>query len=179
MKKINARELLTWAAIVLISGAIAYAVSGGDHGDHGHLEGKPAPALTLARADGQGEVSLEALKGRTVVLNVYATWCPPCRAEFPDFALFADEFTGPDKPVEVFGVVYESGPADKARAESIKLGVSWPVLVGNLPMVQTFDLHTYPTTIVIGPDGVVHRQAEGRVDYNWLRDAVAEASTRR
>ncbi len=63
--------------------------------------GKQAPEFSLKNKDGK-EVSLASLKGKVVVLNFWATWCPPCRAEIPDFKRVYSAYK--DKGVEIIGV---------------------------------------------------------------------------
>ncbi len=171
MKEINGREILVWIGILAASAVLAYSMSGGGNHNHANLKGQPIGDLKLRDADGK-VLDLSQKKGRTVVLNVYATWCPPCRAEIPDFALFHKDAQAADAPIEVYGVVFESGEPAEATKESRKLGVSYPILLGNQTMAQTFGLHIYPTTIVVNPEGIITHQFEGQVDYNWLRDAA-------
>src|SRR6188508_218390 len=69
-------------------------------------EARPAPAFDLPAVDG-GRVSLASLKGKVVVLDMWATWCGPCIAEMPEYAEFARK--NQPKGVEVVGIVFASG----------------------------------------------------------------------
>lgn len=178
MKKISTREILTWVGLFAMSMVVAYSVMQGQGGAHNHGEmvGVEVGDLKLMGSSRGEVIDMSQKRGRVVVLNVYATWCPPCRAEIPDFSTFHADMAKAGAPVDVYGVVYESGPLEEALAVSKKLGVTYPVLLGNPTLVERFGLHIYPTTLVINPSGVVTGHAEGQVDYNWLSERVSEAS---
>jgi thiol-disulfide isomerase/thioredoxin len=108
-----------------------------------------APAFRLATLDGE-QVALEDFRGKTVVLNFWATWCGPCRVEIPSFSKFAREH--PDIPV--LGIAVD-GRADDLRVAAKKLGIEYPVLVGTRDVVSAYGASTVPTTVVVGPDGSV------------------------
>ncbi|MBH24844.1 MAG: hypothetical protein CMH57_10395 [Myxococcales bacterium] len=132
----------------------------------------PAPPLVLFTADGR-EVNLRRLRGQVVVLNMYATWCPPCKAEIPDFSRFhRDAPAG----VKVYGVVYQSGDARKATGDSRKLGVEYPVLLGNNGTARKWGVRAFPTTIVVDRHGNISHRITGQVSYAQLERMVAEAS---
>lgn len=168
-----------WVGVVAMSVVVAYSVTQGGAHNHGEVVGVEVGALKLMSASKGAVIDMSQKRGRVVVLNVYATWCPPCRAEIPDFSTFHADMAKAGAPVDVYGVVYESGPPEEALAVSRKLGVTYPVLQGNPTLVERFGLHIYPTTLVINPSGVVTGHAEGQVDYNWLSERVSEASAPR
>ena len=111
----------------------------------------PAEAPPFVLSDLQGQtVSLEELRGQTVVLNFWATWCGPCRVEIPAFSSFANR--NPDIPV--LGIAVDGSVPHLLRAKE-ELGIDYPVLVADRDVVRAYGAHTLPTTVVVGPDGEV------------------------
>ena len=114
-----------------------------------------APDFTLASLDGE-PVALSALHGRTVVLNFWATWCGPCRLEAPQFSSFAEA----NRDITVLGIAAD-GPASKLRRAREDLGITYPILLGDPQVLSAYGITTYPTTVVVGPDGDVRAAHTG------------------
>ena len=120
-----------------------------------HIAGKiRAPDLpdrvhdaTFRTLDGQ-LFALSSLRGRTVVLNFWATWCTPCRLEMPVFRRYAENH--PD--VMIIGVTADGSVADIERAVE-ELDITWPVTTPDRSLNQRFDISSYPTTVVIDEMG--------------------------
>jgi peroxiredoxin/outer membrane lipoprotein-sorting protein len=118
------------------------------------LIGKPAPDFTLESADGQS-VSLSDLKGKVVVLDFWATWCPPCVKSLPHLDQLYQQTAG-DR-VRVFAVNLKE---DDQQVHSFlqSKGLSLPVLMDREGEVaQKFNIHAIPQTIVIGKDGSIRK----------------------
>jgi len=114
-----------------------------------------APDFTLASLEGD-PVELSSLHGQTVVLNFWATWCGPCRIEAPSFSSFSK--ANPD--IRVLGIVAD-GPAAKVRRARTDLGMTYPVLLGDKDVLRAYGITTYPTTVVVGPEGDVRAAHTG------------------
>lgn len=108
-----------------------------------------APDFTLHALSGE-DVTLSALQGRTVVINFWATWCGPCRAEIPSFSKFATNHP----EVTILGVAAD-GPEPKVRAFAKKMEMTYPVLMADRETLAAYGVDSYPTTIVVEPDGTV------------------------
>ncbi len=89
------------------------------------LLGKPAPAIALRDLDGN-PVTLADYAGRPVIVNIWASWCIPCRAEFPMLVGAYGEYR--DRGLEVLGIVHDDAAAN-ARAFAQQQGATWPMLV--------------------------------------------------
>ena len=126
------------------------------------LEG-PAPAFTLATLE-HDDIRLESLAGRPVVLNFWASWCGPCRAEMPDLIRFAADYP----TVQMLGVAVDSGSdVDIARAAS-RFGMTWPVGPASSRIKSDYGVSVLPTTIIIDGSGGLHRRHVGQLTYSEL-----------
>ena len=139
------------------------------------LEGKPAPAFALKDIEGR-TVSLKDLHGKVVVLDLWATWCPPCRASLPYLDKLHEETK--DKGVAVFAVNLQEDKEDvKAFIEQTNL--KSPVLLDTDGSVATaYKAEAIPQTIVIARDGTVFRVFrgfEGEPSAQELKQAVEQA----
>ena len=108
-----------------------------------------APDFLLPALSGP-PVSLSSLRGSTVVLNFWATWCGPCRIEIPTFSSFAEAH--PDIPV--LGIAVDGDPADLLRAAG-QLGLRYPVLIADRATLQAWKVGTLPMTAVVDSTGSI------------------------
>lgn len=137
------------------------------------LIGKPAPALTFTWSNREGGLaSLEALKGKVVVLDFWATWCGPCLSSFPQVGELVTHYAG--SPVEVVGVTSLQGRVMNLEAQPIdtrndpakeyglmpafaeKHKVTWTVAFSEQPVFNPdYGIQGIPYMAIIAPDGTL------------------------
>src|SRR5215211_4439544 len=94
-----------------------------------------APELKLKDLRGRA-VRLSDYKGKVVLLNFWATWCPPCRAEMPDLVKMQRDYRS--KGLQVIGITYPPEEIREVRQFIRKLGVNYPVALGSKAMKTLF-----------------------------------------
>jgi cytochrome c biogenesis protein CcmG, thiol:disulfide interchange protein DsbE len=133
-------------------------------------ERKPAPGLTLPRLSGGGEESLSDYRGRVVVLNFWASWCEPCRAESPLLQRWHSRISRQGGTVLGVDVLDVSSDARDFVREH---GLTYPMLRDRDGDSQAdFGVIAYPETVVIDRRGRIAAVERGPVDERWLRERV-------
>lgn len=126
----------------------------------------PVPSVTFRTLDGEA-VSLESLRGRTVVLNFWATWCPPCEREIPELVQLQDSLAG--EPATVVGVAVSSGTAAEVRAYAREHGMNYPLWTTDQEtLVSRFRSPGIPLTLLVDSAGIVRRRYMGPQTYDRL-----------
>jgi cytochrome c biogenesis protein CcmG/thiol:disulfide interchange protein DsbE len=126
-------------------------------------DAKPAN-LDFTVSDMQGnKVALSSYKGKVILLDFWATWCPPCKAEIPGFVELQETYGG--QGLQVVGVSVDD-PVDKLPPFAAEFGMNYPVLVG-LGRDDLQDAYGpmwgIPTTFLINRDGKICRKHSGLV----------------
>lgn len=135
------------------------------------MAGQPAPVFLLADDAGK-RVSLAQYRGQVVVMNLWATWCPPCRAEMPDLQRLADAYRA--RGLVVVGVD-EGESAERARAFADALRIGYPIWIDDQQRYgRVYTALGMPTTVVVGRDGNVVRGFDGALAYPQMQAAVAD-----
>ena len=112
-----------------------------------------APEFTLKDETGK-TVDLKKLKGKVVVVNFWATWCGPCKAEIPGMVKIYDKYKS--KGLEIVGISLDQGGWDDVRPFLQKIRVSYPVVLGNQQVADDYGgISAIPTTFVVDRKGKV------------------------
>ncbi|HEY9430281.1 MAG TPA: TlpA disulfide reductase family protein [Blastocatellia bacterium] len=120
---------------------------------------KPAPMVELNDVEGRA-LRLSDYKGKVVLLNFWATWCAPCRAEMPDLVKWQREYKS--KGLQVIGVTYPPTELTEAREFIKTIKVNYPVALGEERTKALFDKgETLPVTVVIDKKGMIREVIQG------------------
>lgn len=130
---------------------------------------QPAPELTLFDLDGK-EVSLSDFRGKVVLLNNWATWCPPCREEMPVFNIYYDKYK--DQGFQI--VAIEAGdPENEVRNFVEQLGLDFVVLLDpENKSLLTFQRDALPNSFVIDRNGNLRMSWVGAINEPTLEKYV-------
>jgi cytochrome c biogenesis protein CcmG, thiol:disulfide interchange protein DsbE len=122
----------------------------------------PAPDFELTASDGR-VVRLKDLRGKVVLLNFWATWCPPCKAEMPDLNALHRKY-GAERDFVVLGVNDMESAADVA-AFAQQEGITFPLLPDPDGRVikDLFDVRYLPTSMIIDRDGNIRDTWRGQI----------------
>jgi thiol-disulfide isomerase/thioredoxin len=127
------------------------------------VAGKSAP-LNFTLKDMNGvDVKLSAFKGKPIVLNFWATWCGPCRAEIPSLVELQTKYSADGTDVVILGVSVDD-PVEKLKPYAAQMKMNYPVLVGNgrEDVQDAFGpLWGIPVTVFIGRDGKIANKHSG------------------
>ena len=139
-------------------------------------ERQPAPSFSGPLLSGSGEFDLAQEKGDVVVLNVWASWCPPCRKEAPALQAVSTDLAA--QGVQFVGVNVRDNGTD-ARAFEQEFGLTYPSVVDTdsallLAFRDTLPPSAIPSTLVIDREGRLAARVLDEVTETSLRDLVAD-----
>jgi peroxiredoxin len=127
-------------------------------------KGVKAPDFTVTTIDGE-TITLSKLQGKRVVVNLWATWCPPCRTEIPHFVRLANDTSRED--LVIIGISSEDEPVLKSFAK--KNRITYPIASAK-QLPQPYDgIASIPTTFFIDSRGVIQDVVVGYCDFEALK----------
>ncbi|MGH8095400.1 MAG: TlpA family protein disulfide reductase [Chthoniobacterales bacterium] len=130
----------------------------------------PAPGWQLQDLEGKS-INLSDFKGKVVVLNFWATWCPPCREEIPDLVSLQKQYA--PQGLVVLGISLDTGGPARVAALAKKLEINYPILMGNAKISAAYGgIRGLPTTFIIDRKGNVVDGLEGETDRATLEAKI-------
>jgi len=133
-------------------------------------EGGQAPDFALASLEGK-TVRLSDYRGKAILLNFWATWCPPCKIEMPWFVELQKQY-GP-AGLQVLGVAMDDGSPGEIAAFAKEMGVNYPVLIGKEEVGDAYGGIPYlPVSFFIDRNGKVVDKVLGLKGRGEIEDSV-------
>lgn len=121
--------------------------------------GQEAPQFAVKDINGR-MVRLSDYHGKVVLINFWATWCPPCRAEMPDLVKLQREHG--EEGLQIIGITYPPEKKSRVQRFARKLKVNYPIILGTRGLKDRFSSdETLPLTVVINRDGKVSEIISG------------------
>jgi thiol-disulfide isomerase/thioredoxin len=128
------------------------------------------PQFSVVTRDGR-LVTQDSLRGRVVLVNVWATWCAPCRVEMPALQQLADAYAADS--VVVLGLSVDDGPAAEVDAFLAERHITYPVAIVDRGTVAAFGgVRGYPTSMLLDRNGVLRHSVVGPIGPVTLRPAL-------
>lgn len=138
----------------------------------GIQQGNLAPDFELKTLDGQS-MKLSDLRGKRVIVNLWATWCPPCRAEMPDMQSFYE--ANKDKGIVILGVnltTSEKQPENIGKFIN-EFGITFPVVLDAESHVSDrYQVTSIPTSYMIDSRGVIQQKIIGPMNRDMMEELV-------
>lgn len=110
-----------------------------------------APDFTLLQLNGES-FTLSSLKGKVIILDFWATWCPPCIKGIPDFIDLQEEYK--EQGLEIVGVLLDQGKKASLESKVKEMGINYVVVPGGREITQAYGgVRAIPTTFIIDQNG--------------------------
>jgi len=161
-------------AVVLLAVGLAGCpgAPGTEHGEAGAAGngGESAPDFALQALGGE-EVRLADLRGKTVIIDFWATWCPPCEFQVPELNAFYEEHAAAGD-VEVLGISVDTEGPDVVGKWVAEKQVRYPILLGSDDLARRYGAVGFPTLVIVAPDGSVDSRHVGLIERAELEKAL-------
>jgi len=115
-----------------------------------------APDFTLVDLDGN-EHTLSNYRGKVVIIDFWATYCPPCRLEIPHFIQFYNDYK--DDGLMILGIGLDG--ETKLKPFSKEFGINYPILIGDRATAMNYDVRVIPVTFILNKKGGIKKKIIG------------------
>ena len=156
---------LTAVAVILAAFACAIGCTNNEQAG----ESRKAPDFTLQDLSNQ-KVRLSDFKGRVVMLEFWATWCPPCRSAIPTLEKLHKTYES--RGLKVLAVSVDEGGWDNVRSFARERGISYTVLRGIDDVYSNYTIRLIPAMFLLDKQGVIQKRYVGEMDEDRIEKDV-------
>lgn len=136
----------------------------------GLSQGQVAPDFTLTDQNGE-TVKLSDYRGKKVILNFWATWCPPCRAEMPHMQEFHENNADGDVVILAVNLTAQDNGDEAIRSFIDEFGLTFSIPMDETgSTAQTYQIRTVPTTYILNTKGEIAQKIVGPMDEQIMKD---------
>lgn len=142
--------------------------------DTGLQIGETAPDFTLTNLQGES-MTLSDFRGQKVILNFWASWCGPCRAEMPDMQKFYEATS--DQDIEVLAVNLTHFERQREHVDEFveEFGLTFPIpLDVDNKQYDAYKVLTIPTTYFLDEQGIIQQKHLGPMSYEFMEETISE-----
>ncbi|WP_438432710.1 TlpA family protein disulfide reductase [Gorillibacterium sp. sgz500922] len=144
--------------------------------EEGVTKGKRAPDFQLTDLNGK-TIRLSDYSGKTVLVNFWATWCPPCRIEMPHMEEFYRKYNDQDTVILGINLTHTEKNLSEVQAFVSDNALTFPILYDKDGKVSDrYQITAYPTTLVVDPSGIILNKFQGAIDFATMKDAFLTAN---
>jgi peroxiredoxin len=138
----------------------------------GHMDAAKSAAPDFKLKDLAGkEVRLSDFKGKVVMVNFWATWCPPCVLEVPSFVKLRNLYHA--RGLEIIGISLDGGETEAVAGFAKKLKINYPIVMGTNDTVVAYGpMSGIPVTIIIDREGRIQSRLKGMMSFEKIEGAV-------
>lgn len=135
--------------------------------------GNLAPNFELLSLDGN-KVQLSDYRGKKVLLNFWATWCPPCRVEMPHMEKFYNDYKDKDVVVLAVNLTHTEKSVTDVPIFVQDFGLTFPVVMDdNGGTSDVYQVVAYPTSYMIDSNGIIREKFQGAINYDIMKKSVS------
>lgn len=175
---LNSKIPLILGAVVVVAASLYFGTRDvNDPPSFGLNSGQhlPAPQVTLTDLDGQ-KLDLTGYKGDVLLVDFWATWCDPCRAEIPHFVQLQNKYR--DQGFRVLGISMDDG-SRQVREFYQTYQMNYPVAMGNAKLAESFGgVLGLPVSFLIGRDGRIYARHVGETDASVFESEIKQLLAR-
>lgn len=142
--------------------------------EQGIEKGQLAPNFSLLDLQGN-PVELQDFRGKKVMVNFWATWCPPCRWEMPHMQKFYEDYEAKDVVILGINLTPTEAKEDQISAFVEEQKLTFPIVLDQEgEVMQTYEVMAYPTTFVLDTRGVIQEIFQGAINYEIMEETISK-----